>query len=91
MSESGFQPYAKTLYKAVEELIIEHQKLKDESAAKSISPEQLGKLAWEMALSEGRKESDHLIAATRLTYNADRYVDLAKAALDYLGITVRES
>lgn len=27
MSESGFQPHAKTIYKALEELIIEHQQL----------------------------------------------------------------
>ncbi len=31
MSESGFQPYAKTIYKALEDLIIEHQQLKEAS------------------------------------------------------------
>lgn len=42
----------------------------------------IGRIAWKIALADGRHEPDHALAAARMAYGYARYTRMAKVAYD---------
>lgn len=53
-------------------------------AGAKVSEADVERVAWKMALADGRDNTDHLVASTRLVFGMERYKILAKAAITAL-------